>query len=52
VLLINLGREPYTVHAGDRIAQLIVARYEAVEWRESELAESQRGSGGFGSSGR
>jgi len=52
VLLINLGREPYTVHAGDRIAQLIVARYEAVEWLETELAESQRGSGGFGSSGR
>src|SRR5678816_2804553 len=32
VLMINLGREPYTVHAGDRVAQLIVARYEAVEW--------------------
>jgi dUTP pyrophosphatase len=52
VLLINLGREPYTVHAGDRIAQLIVARYEAVEWVEGDLAESRRGQGGFGSSGR
>jgi dUTP pyrophosphatase len=52
VLMINLGREPYTVHAGDRIAQLIVARYEAVEWVEGELAESNRGQGGFGSSGR
>src|SRR4051794_41218325 len=52
VLLINLGREPYTVHAGDRIAQMIVARYEAVEWLEGDLAESQRGQGGFGSSGR
>jgi dUTP pyrophosphatase len=52
VILLNLGREPYTVHAGDRIAQMIVARYEAVEWEEGDLAESQRGSGGFGSSGR
>jgi dUTP diphosphatase len=52
VILLNLGREPYTVHAGDRIAQLIVARYEAVEWVEGVLADSQRGAGGFGSSGR
>lgn len=52
VILLNLGREPYTVHAGDRIAQMIVARYQAVEWQEGELAESQRGEGGFGSSGR
>src|ERR1700759_1155937 len=34
VILLNLGAAPYTVHAGDRIAQLIVARYEAVEWDE------------------
>jgi dUTP pyrophosphatase len=52
VILINLGREPYTVHPGDRIAQMIVARYEAVEWVEESLAESTRGQGGFGSSGR
>jgi dUTP pyrophosphatase len=52
VILINLGREPYTVHAGDRIAQMIVARYEAVEWVEEALADSTRGQGGFGSSGR
>ena len=52
VILLNLGREPYTVHAGDRIAQLIVARYERVDWLESELADSARGTGGFGSSGR
>jgi dUTP diphosphatase len=52
VLLINLGRESYTVHPGDRIAQMIVARYEAVEWLEGETAESRRGAGGFGSSGR
>src|ERR1041385_6129620 len=52
VILINLGREPYTIHAGDRIAQMIVARYEPVEWAEGDLAESARGTGGFGSSGR
>ncbi len=52
VILLNLGREPYQVHAGDRIAQIVVARYEPVEWEESELAESVRGDGGFGSSGR
>ena len=52
VILLNLGREPYTIHAGDRIAQMIVARYETVEWVESALADSRRGAGGFGSSGR
>jgi dUTP pyrophosphatase len=52
VILLNLGREPYTVHSGDRIAQMVVARYEAVEWDETDLADSARGAGGFGSSGR
>jgi dUTP pyrophosphatase len=52
VILLNLGRESYTVHAGDRIAQVVVARYEPVEWVEGELADSRRGDGGFGSSGR
>jgi len=52
VILLNLGREAYTVRAGDRIAQMIVARYEVVEWVEAELSASGRGAGGFGSSGR
>jgi len=52
VILLNLGREAYTIHAGDRIAQMIVARYQAVEWLEEPLADSARGQGGFGSSGR
>ena len=52
VILINLGRDSYTVHAGDRIAQMIVAKYESIEWLEETLAESKRGAGGFGSSGR
>jgi dUTP pyrophosphatase len=52
VVMFNLGRADYTVEKGDRIAQLIVSRYEAVEWEESELGASARGQGGFGSSGR
>jgi dUTP pyrophosphatase len=52
VIMLNLGTEPFVVRKGDRIAQLIVARYEAVEWEEAELSQSLRGDGGFGSSGR
>ncbi len=52
VVMFNLGRADYTIEKGDRIAQLIVSRYEAVEWVESELGASTRGAGGFGSSGR
>lgn len=52
VILINLGKAPYAITKGDRIAQMIVARYEAVEIEEGELSESARGEGGFGSSGR
>ena len=52
VILLNLGKEDYAVHRGDRIAQMIIARYESVEWEEAELSDSARGTGGFGSSGR
>jgi dUTP pyrophosphatase len=52
VILLNLGKAAYAIQAGDRIAQLIVAKYEAVEWVESSLSASSRGAGGFGSSGR
>jgi dUTP pyrophosphatase len=51
VILLNLGQNDFAIQAGDRIAQMIVARYEAVEFVEAELADSQRGAGGFGSSG-
>ena len=52
VILVNLSKEPYTVHAGDRIAQLVFApapqlRFEAAE----ELADTRRSGGGFGSTG-
>jgi dUTP pyrophosphatase len=52
VILLNLGRENYEIHPGDRIAQMVIARYEAIEWQEGELGDSARGTGGFGSSGR
>jgi dUTP pyrophosphatase len=52
VLLVNLGREPFTVKRGDRVAQLVVAAVAAVEWvEEPGLAASRRGDGGFGSTG-
>jgi dUTP pyrophosphatase len=52
VILINLGESPFPVRRGDRIAQLVFARVEPVEWEESAtLAETGRGDGGFGSTG-
>jgi len=52
VILHNLGNQPFEIQPGDRIAQIIIARYERVEWEESDLQDSTRGQGGFGSSGR
>ena len=52
VILLNLGRDNYEIQPGDRIAQMVIARYEAIEWQEGDLSESTRGTGGFGSSGR
>jgi dUTP pyrophosphatase len=52
VILLNAGSSDYKIEKGDRIAQLVVARYEPVEWEEGELSETVRGAGGFGSSGR
>ena len=52
VIVQNLGRVQFTIEPGERIAQMVIARYEAIEWEEGELGESQRGEGGFGSSGR
>ena len=52
VPIVNLSNEPQEVQDGERIAQLVVARYEQVQWSPSEsLGESARGSGGFGHSG-
>lgn len=53
VILVNLSSEPFEVNPGERIAQMVVSRYEKVEWLEvDELEESARGTGGFGSTGR
>ncbi|MBQ6243096.1 MAG: dUTP diphosphatase [Bacteroidales bacterium] len=52
VILVNLGAEPFVVERGERIAQLVLARHEVIEWEEAaELAGSDRGAGGFGSTG-
>lgn len=52
VILINFGQDDFTVNPGDRIAQMVIARYERVEWQlVKELNETKRGSGGFGSTG-
>jgi dUTP pyrophosphatase len=53
VILVNWGREPFTVRRGERIAQLVIAAVERAELvLADELASSERGSGGFGSTGR
>lgn len=53
VLLVNLSQEPYTVQPGERIAQLVIAAYTQVAWEVvTELSETSRGTGGFGSSGK
>jgi dUTP pyrophosphatase len=53
VILVNLSNEPFVVNPGERIAQMVVARYEKVDWDEVEvLDQTLRGEGGFGSTGR
>jgi dUTP pyrophosphatase len=53
VILVNLSNEPFVINPGERIAQMVVARYEKVEWDEVEvLDETERGAGGFGSTGK
>lgn len=52
VILANLSKDEFTINDGDRIAQLVIARHETAEWVAVEtLEESERGAGGFGSSG-
>ena len=53
VILVNLSDVPFEIVPGERIAQMVVARHERVEWEETEeLDETVRGAGGFGSTGR
>lgn len=52
VVLVNLSQEEFTIERGMRIAQMVVAKYEQVEWNVVEsLEETERGAGGFGSTG-
>lgn len=52
VTLVNLSKESFTIADGERIAQLVVARHEHVEWDETDsLDDTQRGAGGWGSTG-
>ena len=52
IIVINLGENDFVVKRGDRIAQMVINRYEKVEWTEcADLDETERGEGGFGHSG-
>ena len=53
VILINLSDQPFIIQDGERVAQMVITRHEQAEWIPSEsLDETERGSGGFGHSGR
>ena len=52
VILINLGQENFVVNDGDRIAQMVIAKYETAEWEVAEeLDKTERGEGGYGHTG-
>lgn len=53
VLLVNLSNEAYTVENGERVAQMVVAKHETIEWQPVEvLSDTSRGAGGYGSTGK
>ena len=53
VILINLSNEPFTINDGDRICQMVISKYETIEWTSVQiLSETTRGEGGFGHSGK
>ncbi len=52
-ILVNLSNDPFEIVPGERIAQMVIARHEQVEWEEvDQLDETERGAGGFGSTGK
>jgi dUTP diphosphatase len=52
VIVVNLSKETQTIEPGERVAQMVIARYEQIHWQEVEvLSETERGEGGFGSTG-
>jgi dUTP pyrophosphatase len=53
VILVNLSQSSFTIQPEERIAQLVVAKYEQIQWEETEeLSQTDRGAGGFGSTGK
>lgn len=53
VILVNLSKEPQTIHPGDRIAQMVIGQIEQIQWTAAiTLAETDRGAGGFGHTGK
>ena len=53
VILVNLSKEDFIVNDGERIAQMVIAKHEQAEWIDvQELLETERGAGGFGSTGK
>ena len=52
VILVNLSNDKFTINPGERIAQMVIAKYEKREWEEvDQLGDTERGAGGFGSTG-
>ncbi len=53
VIIANVSNDPYTIQDGERIAQLVIAKHETISWEQVEvLDETERGEGGFGSTGK
>ena len=53
MILVNLSKEDFTINDGERIAQMVISKHEQAEWIEvQELLETDRGAGGFGSTGK
>ena len=53
VILINLSQEPFHIKDGDRVAQMVIAQVEKIKWKNNlKLTDTERGSGGFGSTGK
>jgi dUTP pyrophosphatase len=53
VILVNLSNTAFTIHPGERIAQLVIAKFEQIDWLPTQqLSKTERGEGGFGSTGK
>lgn len=53
VILVNLSNEPFTINDGERICQMVIAKYQQIKWNEVKiLDETERGAGGFGHTGK